>query len=767
MSNPAAPTNRPKQFASISWISTSLAAVIVLLLASARSPWAVVDDAFITYRYAQNLTQGVGFVFNAGEPVLGLTTPLYGLVLAFLHRFAFPDLVLLGYWFGVACWVGLVAAAAALLNAYRLTLAAILVPLLLAVHPAIYSTLGMETLLLTMLMLWTAWAWHGGRFWLTVFLAALTLLTRQDSALFLLILGLDDWRRRGRLPWREGVATTLLTLPWFTYAWWFYGSPLPNSASAKIGQVSLMETGDTRSFVVAAWEIFGAELPFIGLICIAALLCAGIFSQFNAKARAKALAAWWIATWLVLYLAAYTVLGVVNFKWYFVPFIVILILLIGVTVETMLSLVRDQHQTRMQAIAVLVCIGLGLSWLNSSWWASDDIYYNTAYAPLSRWLADNAAPDATVATIEIGAIGYLSNRSIIDTMGLVTTGMTDHQLGWAETLVYALNEFRPNYTLGITGTAWDALTSQWWFQNSYAPVKTEANVTLYKRLPAPILPPYTAEANEQFNDGFTVTGVSAVSNLLTAGEAFELSIRVAVQDTPQHDYILTTYLLDIHTYERLAIVSHAPFDGHYRSSVWQPNDQLAIPVRLHVPDDIPAGAYQIGIAFYEPDSAEYLTLTNAAANSVPDVRLGWLRTDQAPTIQQEPIKKQIVDYKWQNGIVLTQFGVQQRVDANQLDVAFTWQAAEPIERNLKLFVHLLSAEGEIIAQSDSIPVGGRWPTTIWQNDSISDQHQIILPEALPSGPYQLRFGFYDVSGQVSLLNDASSTFILLDHIIIE
>ena len=43
-----------------------------------------IDDAFITFRYARNLLGGLGFVFNAGERVLGTTTPLYTLLLAAL-----------------------------------------------------------------------------------------------------------------------------------------------------------------------------------------------------------------------------------------------------------------------------------------------------------------------------------------------------------------------------------------------------------------------------------------------------------------------------------------------------------------------------------------------------------------------------------------------------------------------------------------------------------------------------------------------------------
>jgi hypothetical protein len=43
-----------------------------------------IDDAPITYRYADNIVQGNGFVYNPGERVLGTSTPLYTLLLASL-----------------------------------------------------------------------------------------------------------------------------------------------------------------------------------------------------------------------------------------------------------------------------------------------------------------------------------------------------------------------------------------------------------------------------------------------------------------------------------------------------------------------------------------------------------------------------------------------------------------------------------------------------------------------------------------------------------
>jgi hypothetical protein len=47
-----------------------------------RAPALLIDDAYITFRYAENLVRGHGLVFNPGERVLGTTAPLWAGLLA-------------------------------------------------------------------------------------------------------------------------------------------------------------------------------------------------------------------------------------------------------------------------------------------------------------------------------------------------------------------------------------------------------------------------------------------------------------------------------------------------------------------------------------------------------------------------------------------------------------------------------------------------------------------------------------------------------------
>ncbi|TAK71604.1 MAG: hypothetical protein EPO22_01065, partial [Dehalococcoidia bacterium] len=64
------------------------------------------DDAYITYRYARNLADGVGPVWNRGEHVEGYTSFLWMLLLALMHV-AGIDIELAALLLGVASMVAL------------------------------------------------------------------------------------------------------------------------------------------------------------------------------------------------------------------------------------------------------------------------------------------------------------------------------------------------------------------------------------------------------------------------------------------------------------------------------------------------------------------------------------------------------------------------------------------------------------------------------------------------------------------------------------
>ncbi len=74
-----------------------------------------------------------------------------------------------------------------------------------------------------------------------------------------------------------------------------------------------------------------------------------------------------------------------------------------------------------------------------------------------------------------------------------------------------------------------------------------------------------------------------------------------------------------------------------------------------------------------------------------------------------------------------------------------WQALSTLGEDFTVFVHLTDADGHILAQADSRPRGGAYPTLLWdRNEAVEDEHMLIVPGDLAPGSYQIRVGLYQL-----------------------
>ncbi len=747
------------------------ATAVILVWGLLRSPAAAFDDAYITYRYADNLRQGLGLLYNPGEWVLGTTTPLFALLLGGLGLLI-RDLEWLGHWLGIISWIGAAWAGQAVFRQAQRSAAATVAPLLIALQASLLTSVGMETPLLVLLMLAVAWAWFGGRKVTATILSAALILTRQDSAIWLLLLGLEVWRRERKLPWREGVGAILLTLPWFLFAQWRYGSFLPNSVAAKIGQSTLMPVSGLSPFWLGLIEQGLLNLAPLAAASLAVALLLALWVILREAGRPF----WWLPAWIVCYTFFYTLTGVVTFPWYFTPALTGVLLLAALGIGALLGdeglpIARQHGRGRITAAAgIVLFVALALGMGRVTYQAGRLMQgYQPAYVPAARWLAANSPADATIATIEIGKIGYESGRPIVDTMGLVSPGMTGHQLGWQETLVYALNSYRPDYLVTLPNTAWDAVVPEWWFQRDYAPVAAFDNVTLYQRS-ATDEGQYEADLEAALAQGITLTGISSPTQQLPAGGQMDLNAHLRVDAPPEHTLLLTAYLIDAQTFERVATVTETPFSGRYDSKLWQLGDRLSVPVRLSVPADLPAGAYRVGLTIFDAEESRGLPARDDPTGPSPDLQAGWFRAGAPETELPAGQMKSLPTTSWTDGIVLESLAIPAEAlpPGESLPVQLAWRVGRPVDRNLSIFVHLTDSDGNIISQYDGLPAGGRWPTPAWRvGDLIAEEVRLPLPENLSAGEYGLRVGLYDVAGRLPLEDGSADSWWLSDVVSVD
>ncbi len=205
-------------------------------------PQAPIDDAFIFYRYAQNLAAGQGLVFNAGERVEGFTSLFWTLLIAVGAALG-ADLAVFAHWLGVASgalllWLTYEYAALELVPEDRMVAA--LAPWLLVMSKpfAVWSTSGLETPLFAATAMAALIALGRARYGLAVLASVLAVLTRPEGVLIgAVVLGFvllrRDVARRQKTLLVVAYAACLAGLTAFRLR--YFGVPLPNTFYAKVG----------------------------------------------------------------------------------------------------------------------------------------------------------------------------------------------------------------------------------------------------------------------------------------------------------------------------------------------------------------------------------------------------------------------------------------------------------------------------------------------------------------------------------------------------
>jgi hypothetical protein len=98
-------------------------------------------------------------------------------------------------------------------------------------------------------------------------------------------------------------------------------------------------------------------------------------------------------------------------------------------------------------------------------------------------------------------------------------------------------------------------------------------------------------------------------------------------------------------------------------------------------------------------------------------------------------------------------------DADGLRVTLRWQPRTQLTTRYTVFVHLLDEGGHIVAQNDSEPRHGQFPTSTWElDDVVTDSHQLSLA-GVPDGQYQIEVGLYEATSgrRLGVANGNSDT----------
>jgi arabinofuranosyltransferase len=266
-----------------------LAGCLLAILVFAASAWptlpSMVDDAYVSLRYAHHLALGHGLVFNAGEPpVEGYTNLLWVLWMA-------PGTVLPLHPSTWATGWGLAFGALALFNATGVGVAlcgrgspwALVPAAILALLPVfgIAATNGLETAQYVALLLGATWAaLDGRRPVLTGLLSGLLYLVRPEGLAAGGVLTLLAASRLGRTraAARPIVAFAAVVLPYFLARWSYFGTLVPNTFSAQAREPFLDMFAMNLSYYERSAGLYGGTVALFLLAVLVGPRRVGVYA---------------------------------------------------------------------------------------------------------------------------------------------------------------------------------------------------------------------------------------------------------------------------------------------------------------------------------------------------------------------------------------------------------------------------------------------------------------------------------------------------------
>lgn len=640
------------------WLKTHPLDAIFMLLVGLVGLWSglwasdiIKDDAMITFRVAENLAYGRGFVYNLGERVQVTTTPLYALVLA------------LGTWlFGAAppaaLALNITLAALNPVLAYdvgrRLAgrLTGLSGALILPIMPLLIIAFSMESYLYVALILASMDTYIRGRYRLAGILVGITALVRGDAVLLGASMLSYDVLAHRRLRWQLIVPSIAIPAGWYIFATFYYGWPFPATLAAKTAQGEFNWLGEY--FLSGFGEYWEDWLNDYSLLFY-------LFPILFSIGLIRAI--WTNPAWLilvvrdVLYIGAFVGLGVTFAEWYYAPLMPSVALLTARGVQFiakgMANLllrtfgrgteitppVRSAEFIPRRINSALLSYGFAIAIIatllvtiypvtadiikaNPDWKAQ-------AYPDAARWIAKNTNASANLATIDIGHLGYWSNRAIIDIVGLAQPDVAPHIA--KGDFGYAIRAHQPDMIL--LGASWlPEIQSRDWFQAAYTPrhalklTGLDEPFVLFTRyegvkVHSQAIPPSAIHPlHIDFNRQVTLTGYHS-NQPATPGGLLHLTLVWQVEVPLPVDLTVFVQLVDADN-NIIAQGDAKPQNGFYPTPYWQSGEQIIDTYHLPLSHDTPPGSYDILLGFYEAGNGARLQILDEAGQFKSDhVRL--------------------------------------------------------------------------------------------------------------------------------------------------
>jgi hypothetical protein len=562
------------------------------------------DDAWIHYQYARNLSQGDGFTYAPGVPTAGSTSPAWTLLLAgvglFTDDFLVPSLALSAFFFLLTVWL-----------TYRLTLELTerwAVALLAAAAVAVTGRLlwaglsAMEVTLFTSLTLGAVWLYQRRGLGVgTAVLFGLASQARPEGHVLFALVMLDAvFSTRGSYRPRQPIATWraifiaaaiygLIQLPYALFSLSVTGKPLPNTFYAK-----------SRTSTLYSWRTFRETWGYHWRDNLVSLLLLP-FGLAYLWRRSRITAAWLLGLLLIIPV-------IVPFVWHHGRYTMPLLpfqMIVGAAGLLWLGQKLPRLAWPMWAAVGLLFLLAG-AWRVPAW--AEMLGFNTREiqevdVELGHWLAANIPDDETIGIDDIGAIMFLGPRPIVDLNGLVSPEVWPvigqdvaamHLLAASDVRYLAIF---PGWHPLLVSDPQIARPIQRFSTNTQTIIGGQ-EVVVYE-----MDWPYRQAIEPQVGKAVMLGDVIQLRGFTTEMTADQLNLKIYWESVTA---VSASYKVFIHLLDGagniVAQVDRPPVNGLAPTNLWQPGDLVRDPYQIALPSDLPAGTYELRAGLYTDEN---------------------------------------------------------------------------------------------------------------------------------------------------------------------
>jgi hypothetical protein len=305
-------------------------------------------------------------------------------------------------------------------------------------------------------------------------------LTLLGPALLTAVMLAGSLRERVVRVLKTGGAFLLGFLPYLYFNYSLSGNVFPNTLFAKQAEYAVQLQTPLASRLASLFS-----LPLVG---VGVLLLPGLIWQVVSWTKQRH----WAGISAFLWWAGYTVLYALRLPVtyqhgrYLMPAMPVYFIMAAAGTIHLLLLLGQKGKwgrlTRFAWACMIVLVGLSFYGLGASSYSEDVAIIESEMVTTARWINANTEPTALIAAHDIGAIGYFSDRQLVDLAGLISPEVIPYIRDEAELAEY-LDEKNVDYL--VTFPEWyPQLTRRgepiYRTQAKFSPNAGGENMTVYR-----------------------------------------------------------------------------------------------------------------------------------------------------------------------------------------------------------------------------------------------------------------------------------------------